>query len=161
MGFPLFFLRAAAVLVWPSVARRRGGHPSHDTRDAVYRDHRTVGNLLGGFVHAEHHRNAALTRERSEVGRAAAALGDNRRHSRQDVRKRRTRRLRDEHFAGVYRSELAFTIDDTCAAGAPADTRRVSVQTRVVHPDLVRHSGRFGVQRSRLKHPEAALIGFS
>ena len=67
-------------------------HPADDAGDAVDGHLRAVGDAPGRVGDAEHHRDAALARERREVRRAAAAFGDDARHARQDVTERRSRR---------------------------------------------------------------------
>src|SRR5262245_2102710 len=106
-------------------------HPTHDARDAVHGHLRAIRDASCRVSDAEHHRDPSLPRERREVRGAAAAFGDAARHAWQDVTQRRTRHTRYQHVACRNAPELAFAVDDNCAARAPADTSRMTVETRM------------------------------
>ena len=129
--------------------------PPHDAGDAVDRDLRAVRNALRGVEHAEHHRNAALARERSEMRGRAAELGHHAGDARQHVAERRAGDPGHQHVAGRDARELAFAIDHDGAAGAPADAGGMAVEAGMLQPDLVRHGGRLDVERPRLQQLEA------
>src|SRR5882724_2946557 len=71
---------------WPSA------QPPHGAGDAVDRDLRSVRDAARRVEHAEHHRDAALARERGEVRGRAAKLRHHTRNARQDMAERRARR---------------------------------------------------------------------
>ena len=80
--------RSIALLAtgWVTKMRRSASaDPPHDAGDAVDRDLRAVRDAAGGVEHAEHHRDAALARERGEMRGRAAELGDHAGDARQHV----------------------------------------------------------------------------
>ena len=82
------------------------GEPSHDAGDAVDRDLRAVGNAPRRVEHAEHHRDAALARQRSQMRGRAAKLGDDAGDPRQDVAERRTGDAGDQNIARARRGSI-------------------------------------------------------
>ena len=107
-------------------------HPTDDTRDAVDGYRRTIGNGSSRIEYSQDHRDAALSRQRREMRRATAELRDHGGDLRQNLAKRRSGHLRDQHIAGADRGQLALAIHDARAPGTPADTRRMPVQTRMM-----------------------------
>ena len=81
--------RSSALAAIGCVTKTRGfgrsPQPPHDAGDAVDRALRAVGNGAGGVEHAEHHRDAALARERGQMRGRAAELGHHARHAIEDV----------------------------------------------------------------------------
>jgi len=63
-----------------------------------------------------------------------------------------------EEVVPRHAADLAFAVDDDGSSRAPADARRMTVESRVLQPDLVWHVRRFQVQRSRLQHREALIV---
>src|SRR5260370_4129395 len=67
---------------------------------------------------------------------------------------------RHQDVTGRDAGKLAFAVHHHGAARAPADARRMPIETRMLEPDLVRHyphSAGWG-QRARLQQLEAAVV---
>src|SRR5207248_8782206 len=83
------------------VIPRRPPSPTLFPYTTLFRSLRAVGNAPRRVEHAEHHRNAALARERGKMRSAAAELGDHARHLRQ-------------HRSEEHTSELQSPYDLVC-----------------------------------------------
>ena len=76
----------------------------------------------------------------------------------EDVAERRTGDARDEHVARRNASDLALAVDHHGTSRAPADTRGMAVEPRMLQPDLVGHVRRLQMQRPRLQHREPVIV---
>jgi hypothetical protein len=112
----------------------------------------------GRVEHAEHHRDAALTRERGEVRGRAAELRYHAGDARQDVAECWPRDTRHQDVARRDTGELALAVDDDRAPRTPADACGMTVQARVRQPDVVRHVRRLHMQRPCLQELEARVV---
>ena len=111
-----------------------------------------------GVEDAKHHGDAALAGQRRQVGRAAAQFRDDAGHSGQHAGQRRAGHLRDQDIARIDARQLAFAVDDACAARAPADAGRVAAQAGVLFPDLVRGDGGLDMQRAGLEQLDSFAV---
>ena len=98
------------------IQRTMPATPSTATCDAVR-------NAPGRVGDAEHHRDAALARERRHVRGAAAAFGDDAGHARQDVAERRPADTRHQHVARRDAPDLALAVDDDGPSRSPSRRR--------------------------------------
>src|SRR5487761_304854 len=116
----------------PCATLRRLAYPAHHAGDTVDRDGRAIGDAPGGIEDAEHHRNAALARQRCEVGGAAAALRDHAADPRKDMAQRRRGDPGHQDVARADTLELAFAGHHAGASGSPADAGGIAVELRVL-----------------------------
>src|SRR5689334_19276970 len=139
-------------LSWPSA------QPPYDAGDAVDRDLRAIRDVARRVEHPEHHRNAALARERRQVRGRAAEFRHDARDARQDMAERRPRHFRHQNVAGRDTRKLAFTAHHPGLAGASTDARRMAIKARMLEPDLVRHMRGLNVQWPRLQQLETFIV---
>src|SRR5438552_5820946 len=133
-------------------------HPANDPSDAVDSDLRSIRNALCGIEHAQDHRDAALSGERSEVRRTATELRHHAGYARQYLTQCRAGDPRHQDIARCDAGELAFAVDHAGAAGSPAYACRMPVEPRVAQPDFVGDRRRFQVQRPRLEQLEPHIV---
>src|SRR6266496_639491 len=89
---------------------------------------------------------------------APAQLGDDAGDARQDLGERRAGGGGDEHVSGRDAGELAFAVDHACAPRAPAYSRGVAAEPRMIQPDLVGHLRRADLQRPRLQQLDSRVV---
>src|SRR5262245_27078537 len=89
---------------------------------------------------------------------AAAQLRDHARDVRKHLAQRRPGHRCDQDIAGRDTRKLTFAIHDACTPRAPADSRWVTAESRMLEPNLVRDWGWRHMQRPRLEQLEARIV---